>query len=127
MTDYYAIRLELEFKHSLAWCDAALSKIIGELSQHVDDIKKGTHTEKTVSIFFISCCAPKLLMERLKPIFSEFDSINNAWCGECPFNFVGMNGAFDAAAIAIQTTIRKAEFLTESNNVEYAKVFQTRI
>jgi hypothetical protein len=127
MLTYSAIKVDIQFKRLLSWCDKDISKIIDALTPHPYDIEKGMHAEKTISIFFVSSMTSEQLMRRLSAIFPELDSVNNYWCCECPRVIIGMNGPFDPATVAAERAWRKADFLTETNNVHYAKRGQSRI
>jgi hypothetical protein len=116
MPTYLAFKLDLEFSRTLDWCEKELSKIITVLPSRTEHIQKGQHTDKTLSIIFVSCETTKKIMDLLKPFFSEFGTLNNAWCGECPRELIGMHGNFDPASIAAEKAWRTADFLTESKN-----------
>jgi hypothetical protein len=124
MPTYSAIKVDLEFKHSIAWYEDDISKIIEVLTPHPHDIKKGMHTEKTLSIIFVSHKTPRQLMNELRSALPELGSVNNAWCSECPRLIVGINGSLDPATVAAEDAWRHADFLTETNNVQYAKWWQ---
>jgi hypothetical protein len=117
MSEYYALKLEVEFKYELSWCDTAIAKIIEFLDAHNADIKKGMHTEKSVCMIFVCRENPTQLMERLNPLLTKLDAVNNCWCGDCPRNFAALHGRFDPAAVAIEKALRTADFLTESENI----------
>jgi hypothetical protein len=127
MIAYYALKLDLELRYTIGWCEDALSRIIDSLNLAGEESKRGAHTEKTISIIFVSRYTPEELMYRLKPVISELNAIDNAWCGECPRRFTGLHGAFDQATIAVQDAIRRAEFLTESKNVGHLNSRKTGV
>jgi hypothetical protein len=118
MSRYYALRLDLEFKHSLSFCDNDIQRIVDVLRVLKANIKRGMHTEKTICLIFVSDEPAEQLMDRLKPILAELHSVNNCWCGDCPTSFVGMNGRFDPAAVAIQDALRTADFFNASEDVD---------
>jgi hypothetical protein len=112
MSQHYALRIDLEFKNKLSYCDDEINKIIASIHAVRDGVTLGMHTEKTVCMVFVSRESAIELMARLKPIFAELHAVNNFWCGDCPDNFEGMNGSLDAAAEAIHRAWRTASFLT---------------
>lgn len=127
MPTYSAIKVDIEFKRLLSWCGDDIDKIIEILTPHPYDVKKGMHREKIVSIIFISDMTSEQLMALLNPTLAELNSVNNAWCSECPRVIVGMNGPLDPATVAAEAVWRKADFLTETENVQYAKRRQGRV
>jgi hypothetical protein len=127
MSQHYALRLDIKFKYEFSWCEKDAIKIIDLLEAVSGEVKGGMYTEKTRCMIFVSKETPKQLIDRIKPILSELNSIDNYWCGECPSAFWAKDGAFDPAVVASQNARRKAEFLTETNNVEEPKPRKTRI
>jgi hypothetical protein len=112
MAKYYALRLDVQFKSSLSWIGKDIETIIASVNALKDGVKLGMHTEKTICMVFVTQEHPRDPMERLKPLLAELNSVNNYWCGDCPDNFIGMNGSYDPATVAIQEAWRTADFLT---------------
>jgi hypothetical protein len=124
MPTYSAIKVDVEFKRLFSWCEDDIRKIIEVLTPHPHDIRKGMHTEKTLSLIFVSHMTPKQLIARLNSLLAELNSVNNVWCSECPRTIIGINGPLDPASVAAEDAWRRADFLTETNNVQYANWWQ---
>jgi hypothetical protein len=124
MRYYSVLKLEIAFKFEIDKCQREIGRIITALRRSA---KTGMHTKRMIAFAIVTTEASVDLLNRLRPILSEIDAIDNFWCSTAPRDLVGMNGAFDPMSSRINEAWHEARYRNYPQYVEKPESLQLRI
>lgn len=124
MRHYSVVKLEIAFKFELDKCQREVGKVISALKRSA---KTGMHTKRTIAFAIVTTESSSELLNRLRPVLSEIDAIDNYWCSTAPRDLVGMNGSIDPMVNRILEAWNEARYRNYPKYMEKPKSLQAAV